>query len=80
MMRTVKLQQAYAELKNDLLEEVNMVDTRIIKPAMDARDHIQPLKKTIKKRADKKARLRIQLFQSLALTQADGLREIPIPR
>lgn len=55
MMRTVKLQQAYAELKNDLLEEVNMVDTRIIKPAMDAKDHIQPLKKVIKKRADKKA-------------------------
>ncbi|KAI4200810.1 MAG: hypothetical protein LQ346_002291 [Caloplaca aetnensis] len=45
MMRTVKLQQAYAELKNDLLEEVNTVDTRIIKPAMDAKDHIQPLKK-----------------------------------
>ncbi|KAL8704709.1 MAG: hypothetical protein Q9201_002133 [Fulgogasparrea decipioides] len=55
MMRTVKLQQAYAELKTDLLEEVNMVDTRIIKPAMDARDHIQPLKKVIKKRTDKKA-------------------------
>ncbi|KAL8717220.1 MAG: hypothetical protein Q9225_005517 [Loekoesia sp. 1 TL-2023] len=55
MMRTVKLQQTYAELKNDLLDEVNMVDTRIIKPATDARDHIQPLKKTIKRRGDKKA-------------------------
>ncbi|KAL8934306.1 MAG: hypothetical protein Q9211_005300 [Gyalolechia sp. 1 TL-2023] len=58
MLRTVKLQQAYAELKSDLLDEVNMVDTRIVKPAMDARDHIQPLKKTIKRRSDKKARLR----------------------
>ena len=55
MLRTVKLQQAYADLKTDLLEEVNLVDTRIIKPAMDAKDHIQPLKKVIKKRADKKA-------------------------
>ncbi|KAL8926209.1 MAG: hypothetical protein Q9208_003112 [Pyrenodesmia sp. 3 TL-2023] len=55
MMRTVKLQQAYAELKNDLLDEINTVDARIIKPAMDAKDHIQPLKKVIKKRADKKA-------------------------
>ncbi|KAL9035765.1 MAG: hypothetical protein Q9180_004678, partial [Flavoplaca navasiana] len=54
MLRTVKLQQAYADLKTDLLEEVNLVDTRIIKPAMDAKDHIQPLKKVIKKRADKK--------------------------
>lgn len=58
ILRTVKLQQAYAELKDDLLDEVNMVDTRIVKPAMDAREHIQPLKKTIKRRADKKARLR----------------------
>lgn len=55
LMRTVKLQQAYAELKTDLLEEINGVDTRIIRPAMDARDHIHPLKKVIKKRMDKKA-------------------------
>ncbi|KAL9601582.1 MAG: hypothetical protein Q9219_002416 [cf. Caloplaca sp. 3 TL-2023] len=54
MLRTVKLQQAYAELKGDLLEEVNLVDARIVKPAMDARDHIQPLKKTIKRRGDRK--------------------------
>ncbi len=55
MLRTMKLQQAYADLKTDLLDEVNQVDTRIIKPAMDAKDYIQPLKKVIKKRADKKA-------------------------
>ncbi|KAI4197798.1 MAG: hypothetical protein LQ350_005703 [Teloschistes chrysophthalmus] len=55
LMRTVKLQKAYADLKTDLLEEINGVDTRIIRPAMDARDHIQPLKKVIKKRMDKKA-------------------------
>ncbi|KAL8670906.1 MAG: hypothetical protein Q9168_004573 [Polycauliona sp. 1 TL-2023] len=45
MLRTVKLQQAYADLKTDMLEEVNLVDARIIRPAMDAKDHIQPLKK-----------------------------------
>ena len=56
MMRTVKLQQAYMELKNDLLEEVNLMDTRIIRPAMEAKDHIQPLKKIIKKRMDRKVR------------------------
>ncbi|KAL9582295.1 MAG: hypothetical protein Q9203_005554 [Teloschistes exilis] len=54
LMRTVKLQQAYADLKTDLLGEINGVDTRIIRPAMDARDHIHPLKKVIKKRMDKK--------------------------
>ncbi|KAL8925485.1 MAG: hypothetical protein Q9172_002202 [Xanthocarpia lactea] len=54
MLRTVKLQKAYADLKSDLLDEVNLVDSRIIKPAMDAKDNIQPLKKVIKKRADKK--------------------------
>lgn len=56
MMRAVKLQQTYAELKSDLLEEINTVDARIIRPAMDAKDHIQPLKKVMKKRGDKKAR------------------------
>ncbi|KAI9812749.1 MAG: hypothetical protein M1827_004505 [Pycnora praestabilis] len=52
--RTSRLRDAYQEMKTDLLEEVNLVDTRIIKPAMDAKDFIQPLKKTIKKREDKK--------------------------
>ena len=55
MARTSKLQAAYDDLRTDLLEEVGMVDTRIIKPATDARDCIQPLKKVIKKRGDRKA-------------------------
>lgn len=52
--RTAKLSQGYEELKTDLLEEVNMADARIIKPASEARDWIQPLKKVIKKREDRK--------------------------
>ena len=54
MTRTIKLQEEYGGLKADLLQEVNMVDTRIIKPAMEAKDWIQPLKKVIKKREDRK--------------------------
>lgn len=54
MDRTTKLQEVYLELRNDLLEEVNMVETRIIKPATDAKAWIQPLRKVIKKRGDKK--------------------------
>lgn len=54
MARTSKLQSNYDELRTDLLEEVSMVDTRIIKPATEAKDCIQPLKKVIKKRGDRK--------------------------
>lgn len=54
MQRTTKLSQGYEDLKTDLLEEVNMVDTRIINPATEAKEWIQPLKKVIKKRQDRK--------------------------
>jgi amphiphysin len=52
--RSYKLQQVYTELKTDLLEEVNMMDARIIRPASDAKEYIQPIKKTIKKRENKR--------------------------
>lgn len=54
MNRTINFHTSYDELRTDLLEEVAMVDTRIIKPAMEAKDCIQPMKKVIKKRGDKK--------------------------
>ena len=54
MERTVKLHASYDELRTDLLEEVAMVDRRIIKPATEAKDCIQPMKKVIRKRGDKK--------------------------
>ncbi|KAL8821298.1 MAG: hypothetical protein Q9191_007336 [Dirinaria sp. TL-2023a] len=54
VQRTTKLSQGYEELKVDLLDEVNMVDTRIIRPAIEAKEWIQPLKKVIKKREDRK--------------------------
>ncbi len=56
MERTTKLHTAYDELRTDLLEEVAGIDTRIIKPAQEAKDCIQPMKKVIKKRGDKKVR------------------------
>ncbi|KAI9795844.1 MAG: hypothetical protein M1833_006793 [Piccolia ochrophora] len=54
MERTAKLKDTYDELRTDLLEEVNMIDARIIKPAMEAKEYIQPLRKVMKKREDKK--------------------------
>jgi hypothetical protein len=52
--RTAKLKEAYTELKTDLLEEVIMMDTRVIKPATEAKEYIQPIRKTIKKRENKR--------------------------
>ncbi len=54
MERTIKFHTSYDELRTDLLEEVAMVDTRIIKPATEAKECIQPMKKVIRKREDKK--------------------------
>lgn len=52
--RTSKLKEAYAELKTDLLDEVGMMDSRVIRPATDAKEYLQPIRKTIKKRENKR--------------------------
>ncbi|KAI1001488.1 hypothetical protein K3495_g6710 [Podosphaera aphanis] len=52
--RTSKLKEVYIELKNDLMEEINLIDTRVIRPATDAKGQIQPAKKAIKKRENKR--------------------------
>ncbi len=54
MERVSGIREAYSELKNDMLEEVKQMDERIIKPAQDARAGIAPMKKSIKRRDDKK--------------------------
>lgn len=79
MQRTTKLSQGYEELREDLLEEVNMVDTRIIKPATEAKEWIQPLKKVIKKREDRKVCLQDLPTETWRLRFAAGFREIPNP-
>jgi amphiphysin len=52
--RSSTLKEAYAELKEELLQEINLMDTRVINPAVEAKDSIQPIKKTIKKRENKR--------------------------
>ena len=52
--RTAKLKETYTELKTELLEEVIMMDARVIRPATDAKEYLQPLRKTIKKRENKR--------------------------
>ncbi|KAM0267347.1 hypothetical protein ACHAQH_010112, partial [Verticillium albo-atrum] len=54
LTRTFALREAYAELKDELLQEVAGIDAQVTRPATDARDHIQPIRKTIKKRENKR--------------------------
>ncbi|PGH07521.1 hypothetical protein AJ79_06256 [Helicocarpus griseus UAMH5409] len=54
LARTVRLNEAYEDLRTELMMEINSVDDRMIKPAMEAKDYLQPFKKIIKKRDDKK--------------------------
>jgi amphiphysin len=52
--RTMRLREAYEELKTDLVEEISVIDSRIIQPVSDTRDCITPFRKTIKKRENKR--------------------------
>ncbi|RYP32158.1 hypothetical protein DL767_005394 [Monosporascus sp. MG133] len=54
LQRTFKLREAYAELRTDLLEEVSLIDSRIINPTTDVRACITPMRKIIKKRENKR--------------------------
>lgn len=52
--RCSQLQEAFAELKTDMMEEVKDIDRKLVIPAKLARDALKPMKKAIKKREDKK--------------------------
>lgn len=52
--RTFALKQAYTDLRNDLVDGINSIETDIIRPALDARTAIAPIRKTIKKRENKR--------------------------
>ena len=52
--RVHSLKEGYLGLKSDMLEEVQVMNTRIVAPAKEARAALQPYKKVIKKREDHK--------------------------
>jgi amphiphysin len=54
LTRTFRLREVYSDLKDELVDEVASIESRIIKPASDARDYILPIRKTIKKRENKR--------------------------
>ncbi|KAK5656552.1 hypothetical protein OQA88_4531 [Cercophora sp. LCS_1] len=52
--RTFKLKEEYSALKAELLTEVTVIEERVLKPATDAREYIAPIRKTIKKRENRR--------------------------
>ncbi|KPM46370.1 hypothetical protein AK830_g237 [Neonectria ditissima] len=50
LRRSVGLQQVYASLHEEMRDEITAMETLLLRPATDAKDLIQPIKKTIKKR------------------------------
>jgi hypothetical protein len=54
MHRTARIKQEYEDLKRDLSEDLVQVEDRLIKPAQNAKDSLHYMRKTIKKREDRK--------------------------
>lgn len=54
LARTNRLRRDYDELRGDIQQELDSVEVRMTQPAEDAKNYIIPMKKTIKKRNDKK--------------------------
>jgi hypothetical protein len=52
--RTFKLKTAYTELQTELVEEMIQIEGQVVKPATEARECIAPIRKTIKKRENKR--------------------------
>lgn len=54
LQRTYRMQQAFTELRDEMLLEVTEIEPLVIKPAVDAHEAIQPIRRTIKKRENKR--------------------------
>ena len=52
--RTFNLQRAFEETKDEILTEIQSFEAGVIRPGTEARDSIGPLRKTIKKRENKR--------------------------
>lgn len=70
--RTFKLKKAYTELKSELLEEMILIEDHIMKPATDARNCIAPIRKTIKKRENKRVDYEKAQERALKLQRKPG--------
>ncbi|KAF4553228.1 HOB1-like protein [Elsinoe fawcettii] len=52
--KALQLKSTYADLEKDLQQETNWIQAKLLQPAMDAKQSIAPLKKTLKKRENYK--------------------------
>jgi hypothetical protein len=59
--RTNRLRKEFDELREEMIQELNVVEDRMARPADDAKGSLAPMKKTIKKRNDKKVCARVGL-------------------
>lgn len=72
LARTNRLRREYDELRDELAQELNAVEERMIHPAEHAKESVIPMKKTIKQRNDKKVSQKTACF--------DAFRLIPLGR
>jgi hypothetical protein len=72
MRRTARIKQEYEDLKRDLTEDLVKVEERLIKPAQNAKDSLHYMRKTIKKREDRK--LDFERYQSRVDSQLKKLK------
>jgi len=70
--RTFQLKKAYTELKAELVEEMALIEEQILKPATDARTCIAPIRKTIKKRENKRVDYEKAQDKTLKLQRKPG--------
>lgn len=52
--RTSGLRNEYEDLQTELMQELDAMENRMIRPAAQAKELLAPMKKTIKKREDRK--------------------------
>ncbi|KAI0805468.1 hypothetical protein GGR55DRAFT_277728 [Xylaria sp. FL0064] len=52
--QALRLKEVYAELRADLQDELELIEVKIVRPASSAREFIDPMRKTIKKRENKR--------------------------
>lgn len=52
--RSNRLRREFDELREEMIQELDVVEDRMARPAENAKGSLAPMKKTIKKRNDKK--------------------------
>ena len=64
LVKSADYRTAYSEMQKDLQQETELIQTKLLYPAMEAKESLAPLKKTIKKREN--CKLDFERYQSRA--------------